>query len=97
MRSNRATDGNNHIFVMNSDTKEITQLTFGSYNDEGAMYSPQGRFIMYRRLPEDFDKATSSQPYPYELVIKLVVSFPWNNRYHSDQHNRWVTYNSHEI
>jgi hypothetical protein len=97
MRSNRATDGNNHIFVMNSDTKEITQLTFGPYNDEGAMYSPQGRFIMYRRLPEDFDKATSSQPYPYELVIKLVVSFPWNNRYHSDQYNRWVTYNSHEI
>ncbi len=91
MRSNRATDGNNHIFAINSAGNIITQLTFGPYNDVGAMYSPQGRFIMYRRLPEDFDPATSSQPYPYELVIKMVVPFPWNNRHHRHHQYRYVT------
>ena len=82
MRSNRATNGNKHILTINSEGTQITELTYGPYNDDGAMYSQYGRFIMYRRLPEDFDKATSTQPYPYELVIKLVEPFPRNYRHH---------------
>ncbi|MCE7739191.1 MAG: PD40 domain-containing protein [Candidatus Heimdallarchaeota archaeon] len=97
MRSNRATDGNNHIFVVSSDGTQITQLTYGPYNDEGAIYSPQGRFIMYRRLPEDFDKATSSQPYPYELVIILVEPFPWNQGHHRLHQYDYATYSRQDI
>ena len=91
MRSNRAADGNNHIFVINSEGTLIAQLTDGSYNDEGAMYSPDGCYIMYRRLPDDFDKATSSQPYSYELVIKFVGAFPWHwsHRHHYSENYRY--------
>ena len=97
MRSNRATDGNNHIFAISSDGTQIKQLTYGPYNDEGVMYSPYGRFIMYRRLPKDFDKSTSSTPYPYELVIKLVVPFPWNNGHLKHQPERFVLYSDQNI
>ncbi len=80
MSSNRAPDGNWHIFSLNvsdpnADTG-IVQLTDGTYNDVAAMYSPDARYIMYRRLPEDFDTVTNPVPYPYELVVKRIFVFP---------------------
>lgn len=78
MRSNRANDGNQHIFSIDTFGTQITQLTDGEYNDEGAIYSSNGRYIMYRRLPADFDKNTNIQPYPYELVIKLLEPKHWH-------------------
>ena len=95
MRSNRATDGNNHTFAIDSEGTIIAQLTDGPYNDEGAMYSPDGNYIMYRRLPDDFDKATSTQPYPYELVIQFVEPVPlhWNHhRHHYRENYRYARY-----
>jgi len=92
MRSNRATDGNNHIFAIDSDGDIIAQLTDGPYNDVGAMYSPDGNYIMYRRLPEDFDTATSSQPFPYELVIKFVEPFPLHWSHHRNHHRENYRY-----
>lgn len=80
MRSNRDPDGNWHIFNLNvtspvTDTS-IVQLTNGPYNDVQAMYSPDAHYIMYRRLPDDFDEAANTIPYPYELVIERITEFP---------------------
>jgi Tol biopolymer transport system component len=83
MRSNRDADGNMHIFQINADGTGIVQLTKGPYNDGNAMYSPDGEFIMYNRLPEDY--VPGPAPHPYELVIKRVdVSNPWSS-YPEDQ------------
>ncbi|KKK87861.1 hypothetical protein LCGC14_2748990, partial [marine sediment metagenome] len=72
MTSNR-TDGNNHIYKINADGTGIVQLTDGDFNDAYPHYSPDAQYIMYRRLPNDFD-TSGGAPYPYELVIKKVGS-----------------------
>jgi Tol biopolymer transport system component len=71
MRSDRL-DGNMHFFEMNADGSGIISLTDGPYNDVSATYSPDGKYLCYLRLPDDFDTSSSSQPYPYELVIKKL-------------------------
>lgn len=80
MRSNRGSDGNYHIFNLNVTDPvteaSIVQLTDGPYNDDMAMYSPDARYLMYRRLPDTFDTAANNPPYPYELVIKRIFAFP---------------------
>ncbi|MFX1251576.1 MAG: Heimdall-CTERM domain-containing surface protein [Promethearchaeota archaeon] len=81
MRSNRSVDGNIHMFNINVDGTGITQLTEGPYYDEMPLYSPDGQYIMYRRLPEDTELnvhgyPTSSAPNPYELVVKRVGPYP---------------------
>ncbi|MFX0182930.1 MAG: hypothetical protein ACFE95_07600 [Candidatus Hodarchaeota archaeon] len=77
MRSDRSEDGNMHIYTLNIDGTGIVQLTEGPYNDDSAVYSPNGHYIMYRRLPEDFDKGATTFPYPYDLVItRIDVSNP---------------------
>ncbi|MHA1228316.1 MAG: TolB family protein, partial [Candidatus Hodarchaeales archaeon] len=71
MISNRDPDGNKHIFTINVDGTGIVQLTEGPYNDVNAIYSPDGQYILYMRLPEDYVPGT--QPYPYELVVTRHV------------------------
>ncbi len=63
MRSDCSSDGNNHIFSVDVDGTSIVQLTEGPYNDDSAMYSPDGHNILYRRLP------ANSNGTSYELVI----------------------------
>jgi hypothetical protein len=63
MISNRSSDGNNHIFSIDIDGNNIVQLTEGAYNDDSAMYSPNGDNLLYRRLPVSLFGAS------YELVI----------------------------
>ncbi len=75
MGSNRATDGNMHVFKMNVDGTGIEQLTEGPYNDEYPILSPDGLYLSYLRLPEDFDKVGYPAPYPYELVIKTLMVY----------------------
>ncbi|MFW9778110.1 MAG: TolB family protein [Candidatus Heimdallarchaeota archaeon] len=76
MRSNRDPDGNWHFFSLNvtdpAADEGIVQLTEGPYNDEMALYSPDAQYLMYRRLPDDFDFDANSPPYPYQLVITQV-------------------------
>ena len=69
MGSNRS-DGNMHIYKINVDGTGIEQLTGGTYLDEYPNLSPDGNYLSYLRLPEDFDKGSSTVPYPYELVVK---------------------------
>ena len=63
MRSNRSSDGNSHIFSVDVDGTSIVQLTTGPYNEDSAIFSPDGYNILYRRLPVDSEGAS------YELVI----------------------------
>jgi len=72
MGSNRS-DGNMHIYKINVDGTGIEQLTEGPYLDEGPILSPDGQYLSYLRLPYDFDKGSSTIPYPYELVVKSLV------------------------
>ncbi|MBY9001514.1 MAG: hypothetical protein KGD64_11395 [Candidatus Heimdallarchaeota archaeon] len=51
-----------------------------------------GRYIMYRRLPEDFVKEGCSQPYPYEIVIKLVEPFQLHWRHHLLHQHTFANY-----
>ncbi|MFX0208255.1 MAG: hypothetical protein ACFFDT_19880 [Candidatus Hodarchaeota archaeon] len=87
MISNRSEDGNMHIYSVNVDGTGVVQLTRGPYNDETAMYSPNGRYIMYRRLPEDYVKDASDLPYPYDLVIVRV--WRWHGHCWSHWHHRY--------
>ncbi|MFX0178974.1 MAG: hypothetical protein ACFE78_02220 [Candidatus Hodarchaeota archaeon] len=76
MASNRL-DGNMHLFRIKTNGTGIVPLTEeGPYNDEFPIYSPDGQYLMYRRLPSDFDPDVNDQPYPYELVIKSLVPKP---------------------
>ncbi|MBN2228376.1 MAG: PD40 domain-containing protein [Candidatus Thorarchaeota archaeon] len=68
MRSNRSSDGNFHIFSVDTDGSQIIQLTNGSYDDDGAMFSPNGQNLMYRR------HQVGSSGAPYELVITGATS-----------------------
>ncbi|MFW9993316.1 MAG: hypothetical protein ACFFD4_14830 [Candidatus Odinarchaeota archaeon] len=70
MISDRAPDGNQHVFRINVNGTDIVQLTEGPYDDESPAYSPDGKYILYRRLPDDYDKENNSPPYPYELVVR---------------------------
>jgi Tol biopolymer transport system component len=72
MGSDRS-DGNMHIYKINVDGTGIEQLTEGPYLDEYPALSPDGEYLSYLRLPFDFDKGSSTLPYPYELVIKGVI------------------------
>jgi len=69
MGSNRS-DGNMHVYKINVDGTGIEQLSEGAYLDENARLSPDGKYLSYLRLPSDFDKGSTTLPYPYELVIK---------------------------
>ena len=71
MGSNRS-DGNMHIYKIRTDGTGIEQLTDGPYLDEVPNLSPDGEYLSYLRLPYDFDKGSSTLPYPYELVIKVT-------------------------
>ncbi|TFG26652.1 hypothetical protein EU528_14050 [Candidatus Thorarchaeota archaeon] len=64
MRSDRSSDGNDHIYSVDVDGTTIIQLTEGFYNDYNAMYSPDGHSLLYKRLPVN---GTS-----YELIITWV-------------------------
>ncbi|MFX0171152.1 MAG: hypothetical protein ACFE9L_04470 [Candidatus Hodarchaeota archaeon] len=75
MRSNRGDDGNMHIYTLNLAGTWLRALTAGPYNDDGAIYSPDGQYLMYRRLPEDYVPDGSNLPYPYDLVIVRVWRF----------------------
>ncbi|MHA2430286.1 MAG: hypothetical protein ACXACC_04540 [Promethearchaeota archaeon] len=76
MASNRL-DGNMHLFRIKTNGAGIVPLTeIGPYNDEFPIYSPDGQYLMYRRLPSDFDPNVNDQPYPYELVVKSLVLAP---------------------
>ena len=77
MISNRS-DGNMHIFTINTDGTGIVQLTEGPYNDYAPIYSPDGQYILYLRLPEDYIGGTQ-YPDPYELVVVRNVG----------KHHRW--------
>lgn len=68
MRSNRGADGNAHIFSIDVDGTDIAQITEGAYNDDIAMYSPNGAAILYRRLPVGAGASS------YELVITWTAS-----------------------
>lgn len=65
------TDGNHHIYSINANGSGLLRLTGGLYNDSSPIYSPDEDYILYRRLPSDFDTG-SGPPYPYELVLKKV-------------------------
>jgi len=71
MGSDRS-DGNMHIYTIKLDGT-IEQLTEGPYMDEYPTLSPDGNYLSYLRLPEDFVKEGYPRPYPYELVIKSLV------------------------
>jgi len=43
------------------------------YLDETPILSPDGQYLSYLRLPYDFNKGSSTVPYPYELVVKGLV------------------------
>ncbi|MFX1358713.1 MAG: hypothetical protein ACFE8T_00085 [Promethearchaeota archaeon] len=74
MASNRL-DGNMHLFRIKTNGTGIVPLTeIGPYNDEFPIYSPDGQYLMYRRLPSDFDPNVNDQPYPYELVVKSLLT-----------------------
>jgi len=95
MASNRDPDGNMHLFKMNVDGTGIEQLTEGPYNDEYPTLSPDGEYLSYLRLPEDFVKQGSPVPYPYELVIKSLVVYA-TVEFHPETLNqkskgKWVT------
>ena len=64
MRSNRSSDGNNHIYCVDVDGTSVIQLTDGPYNDYNAMYSPDGCSLLYKRLP--INGAS------YELAIDMI-------------------------
>jgi hypothetical protein len=51
MISNRGSDGNTHIFSIRTDGTHIVQLTDGPYNDNSPIYSPNGHYLMYQRVP----------------------------------------------
>ncbi|MCG6147990.1 DPP IV N-terminal domain-containing protein [Leptospira levettii] len=38
----------NHIFIANAETKEVTQVTFGNYNDSSPDFSPDGKEIVFQ-------------------------------------------------
>ncbi len=65
MRSNNTSDGNTHIFSVDAEGTSVVQLTDGPYNDDTAMYSPNGHNLAYRRLPV-------SENVSYELVITWI-------------------------
>ncbi|MFW9822589.1 MAG: hypothetical protein ACFFE4_06625, partial [Candidatus Thorarchaeota archaeon] len=67
-------DGNMHLFNINVNGTEIVQLTDGPYLDEYPFYSPDGEYLMYRRLPFDYHQDTNPQPWPYEMVIKKLTT-----------------------
>ena len=64
MRSNRGSDGNNHIYSVDVNGNSILQLTDGPYNDYNAMYSPDGCSLLHKRLP--VNETT------YELIITRI-------------------------
>ncbi|MFX1453891.1 MAG: hypothetical protein ACFFDB_00815 [Promethearchaeota archaeon] len=72
MGSDRA-DGNMHLFKIKTDGTGIVQLTNGLYIDEYPLYSPDAQYLMYRRLPFNFDTDNTPQPWPYELVVKSLT------------------------
>jgi len=70
-------DGNMHLFKMNIDGSDILQLSeAGPYIDELPILSPDGQYISYLRLPYDFDKLSNPKPWPYELVVKSLITTP---------------------
>jgi len=71
MGSDRS-DGNMHIYKINVDGTGLEQLSEGPYLDEFPILSPDGQYLSYIRLPYDFDKGSSTVPYPYELVVKSL-------------------------
>ena len=73
-------DGNMHLFSIKVNGPGIVQLTDGLYMDENPSYSPDGEYLMYIRLPFDFDKGSATSPYPYELVIKKLISSTNDNK-----------------
>ena len=77
MQSNR-TNSNIHLYYITSDGAYITQLSEGNFNDENGLFSPDAKFIMYRRLDSNFDK-TGKIVFPYELVIKEISSILINH------------------
>ena len=79
MGSDRS-DGNMHIYKINVDGTGLEQLTDGPYLDEFPILSLDGQYLSYLRLPYDFDKGSSTVPYPYELVVKsLAPVSPFTN------------------
>jgi len=71
MKSNRTVDENLHLFSIQVNGTGIVQLTEGPYNDEYPIISPDGQYLSYRRLPENYTGTVL--PHPYELVIKRKV------------------------
>jgi len=67
MRSNRSLDGNNHIFCVDVAGTGIVQLTYGPYDVDSAMYSPDGHSLLFRRYPLNTLNAS------YELVITGIA------------------------
>ncbi len=63
MRSNRSSDGNNHIYSINTNGTEIVQLTDGVHTENSAVLSPNGENLLYRRQLVVLEETS------YELVI----------------------------
>ncbi|MFW9896637.1 MAG: hypothetical protein ACFFD7_12600, partial [Candidatus Thorarchaeota archaeon] len=70
------TVSNMNLYRINVDGTGIEQLTDGPYIDDFPEYSPDGNYLMYRRLPSGFDKENTPQPWPYDLVIKSLIPLP---------------------
>jgi len=83
MGSDRS-DGNMHIYKINIDGTGIEQLTEGPYLDEFPILSPDGQYLSYLRLPFDFDKGSSTLPYPYELIVKSLYPVSQLKNYNMD-------------
>jgi len=93
-------DGNMHIFKMNVDGSDIVQLSdSGAYNDEHPIMTPDGQYFSYLRLPDDFDKQSNPQPFPFELIVKSLILTPiitiqspdFDDFYGSSAPTYWVT------
>ncbi len=75
MVSDRADDGNAHLFKVNRDGTIIEQLTDGDFNDIFGLISPDGEYLMYMREPIQTNNNKRFTK-TYELVIKKIQGEP---------------------
>ncbi|MCW3096746.1 MAG: Tricorn protease [Chthonomonadaceae bacterium] len=84
--SNR--DGGFHLYTVNVATKETHQLTKGSATDTNPFYSPDGKWIAFRRGP----KTGLSLIKPDGTGEQVVVKGPDVNEFHWSPDSKWLTY-----
>lgn len=68
-------DGHRKLYVLEVETGAVTQVTFGPYDDSGAAWSPDGRFLAFAsgRRP---DRATRPRSDVWVVDLAPVVGRP---------------------